>query len=393
VLVEKIMEVEKLWTREFIFGCLSNLFVFMSMYYLLPILPLFITEVFAGDKGQVGYVFGIFAFAGVITRPVAGYLLDVIGRKPIAWISITCLFLAMLSYNWITSLLLLLILRCIHGVCWGVSTTSLATLVTDSIPLKQRGEGIGYYGLSISVAMFIGPILGLDILRDFGYSISFSLGAGLAAIALLCLFGLKRQEVCPVPNEKHKGILEKRVFSYALIVFFLSLLYSGILSFIVLFAKEISIENSEVYFLVNALTLLVSRPYAGRILDKSGPVKIMCIGFLALFATFICLFFAESYLLFILSALLLGIGFGIIHSAAITLAINKVDASRRGVVNGTILTAFDLGFGIGSMLLGILSNYAGLKIMYLTSGFMVLIPFSIFYITHMIKNKETEAIN
>ncbi|MBP2659413.1 MAG: major facilitator superfamily 1, partial [Firmicutes bacterium] len=369
------------------------LFVFMSMYYLLPILPLFITEVFAGDKGQVGYVFGIFAFAGVITRPVAGYLLDVIGRKPIAWISITCLFLAMLSYNWITSLLLLLILRCIHGVCWGVSTTSLATLVIDSIPLKQRGEGIGYYGLSISVAMFIGPILGLDILRDFGYSISFSLGAGLAAIALLCLFGLKRQEVCPVPNEKHKGILEKRVFSYALIVFFLSLLYSGILSFIVLFAKEISIENSEVYFLVNALTLLVSRPYAGRILDKSGPVKIMCIGFLALFATFICLFFAESYLLFILSALLLGIGFGIIHSAAITLAINKVDASRRGVVNGTILTAFDLGFGIGSMLLGILSNYAGLKIMYLTSGFMVLIPFSIFYITHMIKNKETEAIN
>ncbi|SMC35146.1 MFS transporter [Sporomusa malonica] len=171
------------------------------------------------------------------------------------------------------------------------------------------------------------------------------------------------------------------------------MLYSGILSFIVLFAKEISIENSEVYFLANALTLIVSRPYAGRILDKKGPVDIMCIGFLTLFAAFICLFFAEGYILFILSALFLGIGFGIIHSTAITLAINKVDASRRGVVNGTILTAFDLGFGIGSMLLGVLANYAGLKIMYLASGFMVLIPFSIFYITHMIKNKEIEAIN
>jgi len=390
--MDKIMGVEKLWTREFIFGCLSNLFVFMSMYYLLPILPQCITDVFSGDKGMVGYVFGIFAFAGVITRPIAGYLLDKIGRKPIAWISIGCLFLAMFSYNWITSLLLLLILRAIHGVCWGFSTTSLATLVTDSIPLKQRGEGIGYYGLSISAAMFIGPILGLYMLRQFGYSISFSLGAGLVVMALCCLLALKQQEVRPMPNGKNRGLLEKRVLSYAFIVFFLSFIYSGILSFIVLFAKEISVENTEVYFLANALTLFISRPYAGKILDKKGPVKIMCIGFLAFFATFICLFFAQNYVLFILSALLLGIGFGIIHSTAITLAINKVDASRRGVVNGTILTAFDLGFGIGSILLGILSNYAGLKCMYLASGVMVLIPFGIFYITHISKSRAGEAI-
>jgi MFS family permease len=66
------------------------------------------------------------------------------------------------------------------------------TLVTDVIPLKQRGEGIGYYGLSISVAMFLGPILGLNILQHFGYAFS----AGFVAIALLCLFALKQQEVC-----------------------------------------------------------------------------------------------------------------------------------------------------------------------------------------------------
>jgi predicted MFS family arabinose efflux permease len=244
----------------------------------------------------------------------------------------------------------------------------------------------------MSIAMFIGPMLGLDILQHFGYSKMFNIGAGIAAIALLCLFALKRQEVCPLSNVKHKGIIETKVLSYGLIVFFLSLLYSGILSFIVLFAKEVNIENAGVYFFANALTVVVSRPYAGKILDKKGPVKIMCIGFFTLSANFMCLFFAKSYFLFILSALLLGVGFGIIHSTAITLAINKVDASRRGVVNGTILTAFDLGFGFGSILLGALSNYAGLKIMYLTSGLMVLIPFSIFYLTHMAKNNETKAI-
>ncbi|CUH95122.1 putative membrane protein [Propionispora sp. 2/2-37] len=387
------MEVEKLWTKEFILSCLSNLFAFISMYYIMSTLPLLITEALAGDKEQVGYLFGIFSFAGVVTRPMAGYLLDTMKRKTIAWIAVACLFFVMLAYNWITSLSLLFFLRFIHGVCWGFSTTSLATIATDAVPFRKRGEGIGYYGLSMSIAMFIGPILGLEMLQRFNYSSMFYIGAGFAAVALLCLLGIKGWEVCPVSTQKHRGIIETKVLSYGLIVFFLSMLYSGILSFIVLFGKEIGLENSGVYFLANALTVIVSRPYAGKILDKKGPIGVMCVGFLTLFATFLCLFFAQGYLLFILSALFLGIGFGIIHSSSIALAINKVDASRRGVVNGTVLTAFDLGFGIGSVLLGVLANYAGLKIMYLTSGLMVLIPFSIFYVTHMLKNKEAEVIN
>lgn len=386
------MEVEKLWTKEFILSCLSNLFAFISMYYIMSTLPLLVTEALAGDKGQVGYLFGIFSFAGVVARPVAGFLLDTMRRKTIAWVAVACLFFVMLAYNWVTSLLLLFVLRFIHGVCWGFSTTSLATIATDAVPLRKRGEGIGYYGLSMSIAMFIGPILGLEMLQHFNYSNTFYIGAGFVVVALLCLWGIKGRKA-DSPSNQQRGLIETKVLSYGLIVFFLSMLYSGILSFIVLFGREISLENPGVYFLANALTVIVSRPYAGKILDRKGPVGIMCIGFLTLFATFLCLFFARGYVLFILSALFLGIGFGIIHSSSIALAINKVDASRRGAVNGTILTAFDLGFGMGSLLLGVLSKYAGLRMMYLTSGLMVLIPFGIFYVTHMLKYKERGAVN
>lgn len=389
--MEKVMEADTLWTRDFVFSCLSNLFVFITHYYLLSTLPLVVTDVFFGNRGHVGYVFGLFSLAGVVIRPVGGFLLDTVGRRSVAWISMACLFLAIVSYNWVTSLLLLVVLRCIHGVCWGVSTTALATLATDAIPLKKRGEGIGYYGLSMSIAMFIGPIAGLAVLRQYGYSAMFLTVAGCAGAALLCLAALRKQAGYQVPAEKQKGLLETKVSSYAWVVFFLSLIYSGILSFIVLLAKEINITNAGLYFLANALTVVVSRPYAGKLLDREGPVRIMCVGFLTLFVTFVCLYFAQDYLLFILSALLLGVGFGIIHSTSIALAINQVEPSRRGVANATILTAFDLGFGVGSIVLGVLSNYVGLKMMYLLSGFMIIVPFGIFYRKHMSKKEEKEV--
>jgi len=378
---------EKLWNRRFVFSCLSTFFAFTSMYYIMSTLPLFATEALGGSKGDVGFLFGIFALAGVIVRPVAGYLLDTIGRKKIAWISLTGLFLAMLSYNWVTGLFFLFVLRFTHGVCWGVSTTSLATLATDAIPVKKRGEGIGYFGLAMSIAMLIGPSLGLTVLHAFNYSVMFYAGTGLAVLSLACLLGLNGREMLVSMHQKPKGFIEKKVLSYAGIVFFMAIVYSAILSFIVLFAKEIGVENSGIFFLANAVTVIISRPYSGKKLDQKGPVGIMCIGFGALFATYLCLFLANGYFLFILAALLLGVGFGIIYSLSFALAIGQVDITRRGMVNGSLLTAFDLGFALGAAVLGQVSTYTGLRLMYLISGLIVVIPFGIFYAKHMVKGK------
>ena len=382
---------EKLWNQKFIFSSLANFFAFTAMYYIMSTLPLFTTEVLGGSKGDVGVLFGLFAFAGVIARPFAGYMLDVMGRKKIVWLSLLGLVIAMFLYNWAVSLLFLLILRIIHGICWGFSTTSLATLATDAIPFKKRGEGIGYFGLSMSVAMLIGPSLGLAVLQAFDYSTMFYAGTSLAAVSLLCLIGVKHNETAVSEHQKPKGIIEKKVLSDAVILFFVAIVYSAILSFIVLFAKEINVENSGLFFLANAITVIISRPYAGRIMDKNGPVGIMCVGFLTLCATFICLFLANGYFLFVSAALLLGVGFGITFSTSIALAINKVDISRRGMVNGTMLTAFDLGFALGAALMGLVSTYTGLRLMYLINGILVIIPFVIFYMKYIIKAKPDTA--
>ena len=298
-------------------------------------------------------------------------------------LSLLFLALAMLAYNWVASLMVLFILRGIHGIVWGFATTASGTTATDLVPAARRGEGIGYYGLSNTVAMAVGPLLGVEILQRFGFSILFIISFCFAALGFLFAWGIEHQAVDKSASTKSIILFEPKVFSFASIMFFVAGLYSGVLSFIVLFGKEIGIENPGSYFLAFAAALFLSRPYAGRILDQEGPVKIMLIGFAAMAASFLFLFLADGIILFMTSAVLFGVGFGIIQPTALTMAINKVGPLQRGVANGTIMTAFDLGVGCGAILLGMISSSVGLSMMYLGSCFTVIIPLVIFCVYHV----------
>lgn len=371
---------EKLWNGKFIFSCLANFFAFTTMYYLMSTIPLYTMQVLAGNRSDVGILFALFAFAGVLVRPVAGHIVDSSGRMKVAWGSLLLLFFAVFAYQWAAGLIGFFVLRFVHGIFWGFSTTSLATVATDVIPAKRRGEGIGYFGLSMSIAMLLGPWLGLTILQMFDYAWMFLAAAFIAALSCVCLFGIHYEEQTMKGMKKAQGFFEKKVLPYAGIVFFMAVGYSAILSFIVLFAQEINIENASAFFLTNAVGVIVSRPYAGKVMDKKGPVGIMCVGFAAFMMTFICLYFTQGWLLFLLAAFLLGIGFGILYSLCFVMSINAVDITRRGMANGTILMAFDLGFAVGAMALGAVSMVTGLRFMYLACAVVTLIPMGIFYI-------------
>ena len=173
--------------------------------------------------------------------------------------------------------------------------------------------------------------------------------------------------------------MDRKLLPYAGIVFFMAIGYSAVLSFVVLFAQEIQAANAGLFFLVNAAGVILSRPCAGKVMDRRGPVGIMWAGLAAFFAAFICLFFSYGTGMLLLAAFLLGIGFGILYSLCFVLAVNAVAVTQRGMANGAILTAFDLGFAVGAMALGEVSMYTGLHGMYLLCAAVAVIPMVIFY--------------
>lgn len=334
---------EQLWSKNFILICLVNLMIFTCFYFLLPTLPIYVTDVLHGNAKNVGYIIGLLPITAVLVRPVSGYLVDTIGRKRIMISALVVFVIISFSYSLAGIMLILLGIRVIHGFTWAFISTATGTIASDLVPISRRGEGMGYFGLTNTLAMALAPILSLYILGRYGFHTLFTAGSVIAAIGLLCVFGMKGYQENLLIKKKTEitlaSFFEPRVFSLSIIMLFISMTYGGVISFITLYAKQLAINNIGVFFLVYALSILCVRPFAGIIHDKKGPKMVMAIGFMAMITAYILLFTADGFLLFILSAITLGIGMGITNPSIHAMVINQVEPFRRGAATGTLFTA------------------------------------------------------
>ncbi|MXQ53319.1 MFS transporter [Shimazuella alba] len=71
--------------------------------------------------------------------------------------------------NWVNGVLILILLRLLHGIGPAVSTISIGTAVADIILETRRGEEMGLYGLAMTISMAVGPILGIWLLHIYSF--------------------------------------------------------------------------------------------------------------------------------------------------------------------------------------------------------------------------------
>lgn len=372
---------ERLWTKSFIQMTIAMLFLFTGFYLLVPTLPLFIKEI-GGNESQVGLMMGMFTIAAVVIRPIIGGMLDQYGRRSFIIFGLIFFGITMYSYNLASTIALLAVLRVIHGVTWAVSTTAVGTAITDIIPDSRRGEGMGWYGMAMTIAMAIamaiGPMIGLWVVQNYSFHGLFLLATLLSFMAVVLSLITKM----PFTPQKEKGkiqLFEKSVLSITVVVFFLSFAYGGITTFLPLFASSIDV-NPGTFFLVYAIALTIVRPISGKLLDKYGEVFIilpaLCITILAI----VVLTISNGLIGVMIAAALYGVGFGSAQPALQAAMLTIVDPSKRGVANASFFTAFDLGIGLGAILLGVVSQMFGYRILFAGSAISGLIALIIFVI-------------
>lgn len=378
---------ERLWTKSFIQMSFAMLFLFTGFYLLVPTLPLFIKEI-GGNESQVGLMMGMFTIAAVVIRPIIGGMLDQYGRRSFIIFGLILFGLTMYSYNLASTIVLLAVLRVIHGVTWAVSTTAVGTAITDIIPDSRRGEGMGWYGMAMTIAMAIGPMIGLWVVQYYSFHGLFLLATLLSFMAVILSLITK----IPFTPQKEKGkiqLFEKSVLSITVVVFFLSFAYGGITTFLPLFASSINV-NPGMFFLVYAIALTIVRPISGKLLDKYGEVFIilpaLCITILAI----VVLTMANGLTGIIIAATLYGVGFGSAQPALQAAMLTIVDPSKRGVANASFFTAFDLGIGLGAILLGFVSQIFGYRILFTASSVSAVIALLVFgmFVRQKLSEKE-----
>ena len=382
---------QPLWTKNYILLSLSGLVMAMAFYFLIPTLPLYLVEELGGDKSLAGLIIGVFTFSALLIRPFTGFVIDRFGRK---WVLISAALGFSLIYSFhlgITTIFGLLMVRFVHGFAWGTVSTTSSTFVVDLIPPKRRGEGIGYFGLAMPLAMAVGPLLGLTLMRSSGYEGMFLWGAVFCMLAFSMLLFIKYPVFRSHTNSfSFKRLISTKTLPVSLIMLMVMLSYGGMISYITLYAVEIGIDRPGLFFTIYAVGLASSRIFSGKIFDRHGPRYLAPVGLLMVAAGMAALALVQSATGFVLSSALIGIGFGVIFPVMQAMANNVVVSGERGAANSTLFTALDLGIGTGAILTGFLNSLMSLADCFVLLAIVVgvsAVIFPLFVYPHYVKNE------
>lgn len=393
---------EKLWTKDFILFCLSYLLMAAGFYFLLPTLPVFVTEVLGEDKSKIGYIIGFYALSALLIRPFSGYALDSLGRRRVYLLSMLMFTLATFLYSYAATFMWLLALRLFHGLGWGMITTGGGTIPADLVPKQRRGEGIGYFGLSITLSMAIGPLLGLWMLQETSFDFLFYATFGITAVSLGLAYLVKYPDIAhkaatvseeqstQKSSKKKVKMFETKASHASIVVFLFCVAYASVFSFVAVFSQENKLGHSGLFFFLLAIGVGISRPLAGKMMDRRGPNQIMLLSFLLGFAGFITLSLSShSLFLFLLAGFIIGIGCGSIIPTLQTMIMNMVLPERRGAANATYYAAVDLGISIGSVVLGYVATWTSTAFMFRICACMFVVAGAYFFSTaykHYLRN-------
>lgn len=308
----------------------------------------------AGDKK--GLVFIFFSITAALSRPISGKLSDTIGRKKVMYLGILLGVVTCILYPYVESILLFLLLRLAHGFSAGVHPTGATAMATDLLPKDKRGQGMGIWGVFVSVGFGFGQMLSTPIINLLGYYSLFIVASGFAFIAGILL--LKVKETLPqeqlvkfspgLLKLKWEDIIEPSVRPSA-IVMFLSASCSGFVFVITPdMAGYLSIENKGIFFGFYTISTLIVRLFTSSLSDIIGRRKTLLIAMLLLSVSMVIIAMADSKALFLTAALIYGVASGISSPTLMAWMADLSNPRRRGVGSGTLFIALECGFMFGA---------------------------------------------
>lgn len=375
-----IEDKQPIWSKNFISISLSNFFIFVAFYGLLTSLPIYVIDELNRSEVDAGLIVTIFLLSAIVVRPFSGKLLEDFGKKRMLMISLILFTICSFLYLWIDQYALLLALRFFQGIWFSIATTATGSIAADLVPIKRRGEGLGYFVMSTNLAVVFGPLVALTLIQVASFSILFLVLALLITAGVIFTATSKIDEVRPSTSKakiriQFSDLIDKRALPIAFIGSLVAFAYSSVLSFLSIYAKELNLlDAASFFFVVFAVVMLVARPFSGRLFDTKGPHIVIYPALVLFFIGLLLLSVTHSTFMLLLSGAFIGLGYGTIVPSLQTLAIQATDRHRSGHATATFFTLFDTGIAAGSYVLGIVATQLGYGDLYFyTALFMIVV--------------------
>ncbi|MDW8567283.1 MFS transporter [Staphylococcus shinii] len=380
---------DKLWSKDFISITIVNFLMYLIHYTLIVTVTIFTIDKYHASESMGGLAAGIFIIGMLFGRLASGRVIDNLQPKKVLLFGIIFSIITVGLYFAIHSLLILMIVRLLHGIAFGLSSTATGTISSRIIPQKRKGEGIGYYALSVTTASAIGPFCGIILNQQFGFQSIFIVSLIVIVVALivaLLIKGLPKVSVQTSNTEKITGMaayIQKEALPISFVIIFVGIAYSSVLSFLTVYTEQINLATaSSFFFVVYAVSTFVTRPFTGKIYDNYGENKVMYPVLISFTFGLILLSLTHTSILLLIAAIFIGIGYGTIIPTAQAIAIQQSPTDKIGLATSTFYMFADFGAGIGPFVLKVVIPLMGYRNLYLTMSILVIVSIILYYFMH-----------
>jgi MFS family permease len=324
----------------------------------LPVIPSYVRGPLGLGDVAVGVAVGAFALTALASRPLAGHVADLRGRRPVVAAGALLAAVAGLLYLVPAGFAGLIGARLVLGAGEAMVFTAGATWVVDLAPPDRRGRVIGLYGLAVWGGLSLGPPIGDALLRASSYDAVWAFSAICPFMGALVAMRIPDPHR-PSPAPEGRPLIALESVRPGIGISLARVGFAAMASFIVLHLEAQGSGHGATAFTAFAATVVLTRLIGGDLPDRIGPLRCAAGAAVLESAALALIALAESLPLAIAGAIGMGMAFALLYPSLSLVAISSVSESRRGSALGTFTAFFDIGIGIGAVLTGLAASLGG----------------------------------
>jgi len=343
---------------------LSNLFIaFLGIGLVIPVLPTIMNELHISGS-VVGYMVAAFAITQLIASPIAGKLVDTIGRKVMIVAGLFIFGLSEFLFGFGRSIEILFVSRMLGGVSAAFIMPAVTAYIADITTLAQRPKALGYMSAAISTGFIIGPGIG-GFLAEIGTRVPFYAAGVLGLFAAILSFLFLKEPTRATDNEEAAPSMlgsVKRVFSplYFIPFILIFVLSFGLAAFESLFSlfvdHKFAFTPSDIAIIitgsgiVGALAQLILFDWLTK---KMGEINVIRYSLILSAVLTFAMTIVSHYFAILFVTFFIFVGFDLIRPA-VTSYLSKIAGNEQGFVGGMNSMFTSLGNIFGPILGGVL---------------------------------------
>ena len=355
---------------------------------LLPVVPTAVIDT-GHSETLAGLSTGVFMLATVITQMFTPWLLRVAGYRLV--MSVSALLLGAPAFGYMLGMdpVVLLTVSAIRGVGFGALSVAEAAIVAELVPLRLLGSATGALGLVVGAAQMLALPTGLALVDLIGYNAVYAIGAvvGLSALfASLLIPSIPTPEAEPATTGAIRVPTWHLVLVPALALMFVTTAYGAITNFLPASMRDLDpVRGAALGGLMLGLSnfaAMISRYYAGRVMDRKGqpgtvliPFQVAAAAGVLMMAIILALELPVWTML--IAVLFYGAGFGAVQNEALTLMFYRLPRDKASQASAIWNISFDGGTGLGSTFYGMLLTTMAFAPMFGLASAVILIGLAV----------------